>query len=93
MCWLGTLFRTLSVPNTLFPTLSLSPFEGLYKVFTVFGTDVRSRCSEQTMFGTVFRANTAYKTLVRSLGVTTSQSSLVSLVGSTTTMRGCGVWR
>ena len=24
---------------------------------TVFGTDVRNRCSEQTVFGTVFRAN------------------------------------
>ena len=31
---------------------------------TVFGTDVRNRCSEQTMFGTVFRANTDYKSLI-----------------------------
>ena len=30
---------------------------------TVFGTDVRNRCSEQTVFGTMFRANTAYKSL------------------------------
>ncbi len=31
----------------------------------MLGTDVRNRCSEQTVVGTMFRANTASKTLIR----------------------------
>ena len=34
LCWLGTLFRTLPVPNIICSEhLSQSPFEGLYEVF------------------------------------------------------------